>query len=280
MGDFEAAVNQAFGQGSNPTPTPPPEPDPPPMGAGVDPFENDFHGRSPPRSPPRGGIKKKDRPPKEKRERRERSDRPPKKPKPVDAATKNEQKEKYEQIMRYVDTFPEHINNHEMMGVGPDAPVDHLTFVLQRIQQRINAKQELQVLQSGLVTMCMATEFGSSMIPKNPIKLKGFGTNVSSHISMFDDCLKQIACKYGGALQISVEAQISIMLVRCAVNTHLANVQLEKDEKLNLDHMMGGFPEDGVDGDGAPIQDPAGLSGGLDAAPPVPDEGLPGGGLF
>ena len=279
MGDFEAAVNQAFGQGSNPTP-PPPEVDPPPMGTGVEPFENDFHGRSPPRSPPRGGIKKKDRPPKEKRERRERSDRPPKKPKPVDAATKNEQKEKYEQIMRYVDTFPEHINNQEMMGVGPDAPVDHLTFVLQRIQQRINAKQELQVLQSGLVTMCMAAEFGSSMIPKNPIKLKGFGTNVSSHISMFDDCLKQIACKYGGALQISVEAQISIMLVRCAVNTHLANVQLEKDEKLNLDHMMGGFPEGGVDGDGAPIQDPGALSGEMDAAPPVPDEGLPGGGLF
>jgi len=62
----------------------------------------------------------------------------------------------------------------------------------------------------------------------------------------------------------------------CAADLGLS--ALEKDEKLDLDHMMGGFPEGGLDG--VELADPEGLSGGLDAAPTVPDEGLPGGGLF
>ena len=84
------------------------------------------------------------------------------------------------------------------------------------------------MLQSGLVTTCMAAEFASSMLPKNPIKLQGFGQNVASNIEMFNDSLKQLACKYGGSMQISVEAQIGMMLVRLAANTHLSNLQMEK----------------------------------------------------
>ena len=157
----------------------------------MEPFEHDFHGPPP---PPQEGRPRKYK----KRVRLPGVEPPIKKQRPKhDPSTPEERKELHEKIMRYVDSFPEHIFP-EAMGVSPETPFDELTYVLQRIQQRINAKQELQVLQSGLVTMCMATEFGSSMIPKNPIKLKGFGTNVSSHISMFDDCLKQIACKYGG----------------------------------------------------------------------------------
>jgi hypothetical protein len=270
--DFEDAISQAFGGPSGSPKPEEPTASHPPIGSGVDPFENDFHGvpKSPPRSPPRGGIKKRERgaaPPKGDRPK-ERKEKAPKKPKPADPATKKEQKEKYEQIMRYVDTFPEHINGQEMMGIGPDAPVEHLTFVLQRIQQRINARQELQVLQSGLVTMCMAAEFGCTFVPNNPVKLHGFGSNVSANINLFDDCLKQIACKYGGALQLSVESQIGIMLVRCAVNTHVANLALESEEKLDLSHM--GFPEDVLNGDDIKLPDTGTLPGHMDADSGVP----------
>ena len=225
--DFEAAVNAAFegkGQGVsgvNTPPPPPPQPPQPQEGIPVEPFEHDFHGPPP---PPQEGRPKKYK----KRVRLPGVEPPIKKQRPKhDPSTPEERKELHEKIMRYVDSFPEHIFP-EAMGVSPDTPFDELTYVLQRIQQRINAKQELQVLQSGLVTTCMAAEFASSMLPKNPIKLQGFGQNVASNIEMFNDSLKQLACKYGGSMQISVEAQIGMMLVRLAANTHLSNLQMEK----------------------------------------------------
>ena len=76
--------------------------------------------------------------------------------------TPKERQEVYDRIMRYVDSFPEH-NFPETTMISPTTPLPDLQFVLQRIQQRINAKQELQVLQSGLVTSCMALKFGSTL---------------------------------------------------------------------------------------------------------------------
>ena len=229
--DFEAAVNAAFegkGQGVSAPSPPPPPPSQPQEGIPVEPFEHDFHGLPPP--PPQGPPPPQEgRPKKYKKRVRLHGVEPPiKKQRPKhDPSTLEERKELHEKIMRYVDSFPEHIFP-EAMGVSPETPFDELTYVLQRIQQRINAKQELQVLQSGLVTTCMAAEFASSMLPKNPIKLQGFGQNVASNIEMFNDSLKQLACKYGGSMQISVEAQIGMMLVRLAANTHLSNLQMEK----------------------------------------------------
>jgi len=224
--DFEAAVNAAFegkGQGVSGVSTPPPPPSQ--GGIPVEPFEHDFHGPPPPPGPP---PPQEGRPRKYKKRVRLPGVEPPIKKRPkYDPSTPEERKELHEKIMRYVDSFPEHIFP-EAMGVSPETPFDELTYVLQRIQQRINAKQELQVLQSGLVTTCMAAEFASSMLPKNPIKLQGFGQNVASNIEMFNDSLKQLACKYGGSMQISVEAQIGMMLVRLAANTHLSNLQMEK----------------------------------------------------
>ena len=68
------------------------------------------------------------------------------------------------------------------------------------------------------------------MIPSNPIKLKGFATNVQANMSMFDTCLKQLQCKYGGQMQVSVEATLGMLLLRCAVTVHTANVASEADE--------------------------------------------------
>lgn len=143
-----------------------------------------------------------------------------------DPSTPEEQHEIYEKIMCYVDSFPEH-NFPEAANLNPMTTFDELTYILQHIQQCVNAKQELQVLQSGLVMSCMALEFGSTLVPGNPVKLSRFGANVSNNIAMFDDTLRQLACKYRGKMVISVEAQIGMMLMRLTANTHLTNVTME-----------------------------------------------------
>ena len=226
--DFEAAVSGAFARKDQPKLTPPPPPPavgpppPPPVGAPVQPFDNQFHGIPPP--PEEAGRKGK----KKMRENildRDGIHRQPKKPRldPAKHGTPEARKDAYERIMRYVDSFPEHIFP-EALGISAETPIDDQTYVLQRIQQRVNAKQELQVLQSGLVTTCMALEFGATMVPGNPVRLQGFGSNVANNIAMFDDCLRQLACKYGGKVVMSVEAQIGLMLLRLAANTHITNV--------------------------------------------------------
>ena len=237
--DFEAAVNAAFDK--------PREQPPPPSGPPVQPFENTFHGPEvppPPPPTPSSSFPPPDglpppppsqsfRPDGGKRRKRVRVQdgveggvhkqaRKEKK----DPSTPDERREIYEKIMRYVDSFPEH-NFPEAANLNPMTTFDELTYILQRIQQRVNAKQELQVLQSGLVTSCMALEFGSTLVPGNPVRLNGFGANVSNNIAMFDDALRQLACKYGGKMVISVEAQIGMMLMRLAANTHLTNVTME-----------------------------------------------------
>lgn len=223
--DFEAAVSGAFAKKDQPPQIPPavvPQV-PPPVGAPVKPFDNEFHGIPPPPDVGRKGKKKR----RESILDRDGIHKQPKKPRldPIKHGTPEERKDAYERIMRYVDSFPEHIFP-EAVGISAELPIDDLTYILQRIQQRVNAKQELQVLQSGLVTTCMALEFGATMVPGNPVKLQGFGSNVATNIAMFDDCLRQLACKYGGKLVMSVETQIGLMLLRLAANTHITNVSM------------------------------------------------------
>ena len=283
--DFTAAVNAAFDK---------PKEQPLPSGPPVQPFENTFHGPEeppplpPPSSssfgPPPTGLPP--QPPQQQQPQRDNGKRrkrvrvqdgveggvhkQPRKEK-KDPSTPEERREVYEKIMRYVDSFPEH-NFPEAANLTPMTTFDELTYILQRIQQRVNAKQELQVLQSGLVTSCMALEFGSTLVPGNPVRLNGFGANVSSNIAMFDDALRQLACKYGGKMVISVEAQIGMMLMRLAANTHLTNVTMTN----NVSELSSGPEEVRYDHpivDGPPGQAPGTATGEVGAQPAV--EGPP-----
>ena len=273
MGDFEAAVSSAFKRKGSPPPLEDPRPAPL-DGPPIEPFENDFHGPPPPPPPP-----PQPRSPKKKKRReglverdgivKKRAPRPPKEDL-ILAGTPKERQEVYDRIMRYVDSFPEH-NFPETTMISPTTPLPDLQFVLQRIQQRINAKQELQVLQSGLVTSCMALEFGSTLIPGNPVRLSGFGANVATNINMFDDCLRQMACKYGGKMVISIEAQLGMMLLRVAANTHMTNLKsepppppppLEEDVKIPIPEVK--------EHDGTPVTS-GGNEVGVEAVGPVPE---------
>ena len=235
MDDFEAQINRAFGQDR-----PPPPPSPPRGGGpGPAPFEHDFHGEMREPSPPRRprGERKRSR----SGTRRPRLERPdgfePKPPPPrriSDGSTLDERAEIADQIKRYSASFPDVAVPPEMSDPATNTR-DALKFTLAEIQQKLNARQELQLLQSGLVTGCVGVEMASTFIPKNPIKLKGFATQVSSNIAMFDDTLKQIACKYGGQIPISVETQLLMLLLRCAVSTHTQNVTMEKNEDVITD---------------------------------------------
>ena len=225
MDDFEAQINRAFGQDR----APPPPPSPPRGGGpGPAPFEHDFHGEyrepSPPRRPRAGRKRSRSgtrRPPLE-RPDGSFDPRPPPPRRISDGSTIEERTEIADQIKRYSASFPEVAVPPEMSDPATNTR-DALKFTLADIQQKLNARQELQLLQSGLITGCVGVEMASTFIPKNPIKLKGFATQVSSNIGMFEDTLKQIACKYGGQIPISVETQLLMLLLRCAVSTHTQN---------------------------------------------------------
>lgn len=234
MDDFEAQINRAFGQDR----APPPPPSPPRGGGpGPAPFEHDFHGEyrepSPPRRPRAGRKRSRSgtrRPPLE-RPDGSFDPRPPPPRRISDGSTIEERTEIADQIKRYSASFPEVAVPPEMSDPATNTR-DALKFTLADIQQKLNARQELQLLQSGLITGCVGVEMASTFIPKNPIKLKGFATQVSSNIGMFEDTLKQIACKYGGQIPISVETQLLMLLLRCAVSTHTQNATMEKNEEV------------------------------------------------
>ena len=220
--DFEDAVAGAFGppQPEEPHPEPPRDFVPP------DPH-NEAEPPPPPPPPPRKKKGKKRRvpddpdapppPPREKRRRESEEEL-------------NEKRELWTQLQRYVATFPNE-SQPDASYITPESPADDMRFAMSRIQQRLNAKQELQVMQTGLITGAACLEMGSEMVPNNPIKLKGFATNISSNMAMFEDCLKQIQCKYGGQMQISVEATLGMLLLRCAVTVHTQNVNEEYEQK-------------------------------------------------
>ena len=235
--DFESQVSKAFagpkpdvGQSTSSQVPPAPPQD-------FEPFEHDFHGREErdlpnlPLQRAKGGA-----PPHKSKKRKALGplDGAPEKRRVRDGSSLEERKELHNQIERYVTSFPELGGTFRV--TDPEVtPLEDMKFTLAQIQQRLNAKQELKLLQSGLVTACVGVEMASGFIPRNPVKLRGFGSNVSANMDLFNDTLKQIACKYGGMLPVSMEAQLFMILVRCAANTHTANMAIEAKEKAKND---------------------------------------------
>lgn len=249
MPSFDDAVSGAFGRrapvdGSESSLLPP-------VKAVVEP-PHEFHGpeRVPPTPPdenmptiipprredrprPRG------RPPGSKKRHRDegpmrdemRGEREPKKKRTDPFSSPEERKEVIEALMRYQAAFPE-VAAMVPPDVGTDMySLDHLQFMLASVTQRINQKQELKILQTGLISTSMMVEFGSTLVPNNPVKLKGFGASITAQIGIFDDVLKQIACKYGGNLPVTVEMQLGMLLLRVAGATHMANAAMERKEE-------------------------------------------------
>ena len=155
----------------------------------------------------------------------------PKKKRTDPFSSPEERQEVIDSLMRYQAAFPE-VAAMVPPDIGTDSySLDHLQFMLASVTQRINQKQELKILQTGLISTSMMVEFGSTLVPGSPVKLKGFGASISTQIGIFDDVLKQIACKYGGNLPVTVEMQLGMLLLRVAGSTHMVNAAQEKKEE-------------------------------------------------
>lgn len=230
--DFEEQVNAAFGDALNAQPpTQPPLPDN--MGHEQPLPGNMGHeqpiGVEPPPVKKKKSKKKRDRDPNEPpREKKRKTFQPTEE-------LLEESRELYDQIVRFAEAFPECADNVE---VYPDMPPDELRFILAKIQRKINAKNELAVLRSGLIAGCIGVEMASQFIPKNPIKLHGFSNDVNANISAFDTCLKQILCKHGDKFALSVEATLGLLLLKHAASTHMANMTREAKEKKEADEKI------------------------------------------
>ena len=173
-------------------------------------------------------------PKKKEKRRRVREEGPPKKrvkegSEPRDDS--EEHKALYAQLIRYCEAFPECADG---LGCPPDAPTGEIEFQLATIQRRINSKSELGMLRAGLVTGCMLIEAGNGLVG-SPILLKGFGVSVQASAEQFDDCLKQLLCKYGGSFSLSAEGTLGLLLMKHAATTHMVNKANEgKEEKKSL----------------------------------------------
>ena len=175
-------------------------------------------------------------PKKKEKRRRVREEGPPKKrvregSEPRDDS--EEHKALYAQLIRYCEAFPECADG---LGCPPDAPTGEIEFQLATIQRRINSKNELGMLRAGLVTGCMLIEAGNGLVG-SPILLKGFGVSVQASAEQFDDCLKQLLCKYGGSFSLSAEGTLGLLLMKHAATTHMVNKadEAKKDkEKKSL----------------------------------------------
>lgn len=192
------------------------------------------------------GDDKKDTPPppkkeekKEKRKRRDKDVEPPKpKKKKVEEINDEESAEcaeLYGQLVRFAEAFPDCARE-----LPPDlserTSKNELEFHLAKLQRRINAKNELDVVRSGLVSTCMMAEMGSTFIPGEPVKLKGFAMSVQANIQAFDTSLKQILCKYGDKFALSAEATLGLLLLKHGATTHMANLAQEaKKPKPDVD---------------------------------------------
>jgi hypothetical protein len=210
--DFEDAVNSAFGKENNPPP-PPPKP-------------NEKQQNPLSSVPPKKTEKMKKSGHKEKKERIPLfKDEPPPS---IDNLGKHmdieelesKRQEIYNQLNRYIETFPKEL---EGLVIKENMTYDELTFTLQVVQKRVSAKQEINLLRTGLVSTCFALEYGVGMIPGKPIKLNGFSANISNSIEQFDDVLKQLMCKYGGGMTVSPEVMLAFALVRVGIQTHVSN---------------------------------------------------------
>lgn len=143
--------------------------------------------------------------------------------------------ELYGQIVRFAEAFPD-CAGQIPIDLSEKSSKNELEFHLAKIQRRINAKNELDVVRSGLVSTCMVAEMGSTFIPGEPVKLKGFAMSVQANIQAFDTCLKQILCKYGDKFALSAEATLGLLLLKHGATTHMANLAQEaKKPKIDVD---------------------------------------------
>lgn len=202
--DFESQVNAAFGDEDIPA---------------AEPLTNNKKQKK---------EKRKDKD-KEKRPHDNAEDKPKKKAR-TEEASPDECKSLFDQITRYAEAFPDCVALP--VHLSHASPKPELEFELAKIQRRVNAKQDLQALQSSLVSTCVMIEMGAAFIPGQPIKLRGWSQSVSANIETFNDSLKQILCKYGEKFTLSCEATLLLLLTKNAVTTHLANAHEDRMNAL------------------------------------------------
>jgi hypothetical protein len=166
----------------------------------------------------------------EKKPRDNAEDKPKKKIRAEETTSPEECKALFDQITRYAEAFPDCVALP--VHLSHTSPKPELEFELAKIQRRVNAKQDLQALQSSLVSTCVMIEMGAAFIPGQPIKLRGWSQNVSANMETFNDSLKQILCKYGEKFTLSCEATLLLLLTKNAVTTHLANAHEDRMNKL------------------------------------------------
>ena len=125
--------------------------------------------------------------------------------KEVSQDDEGEREKVYNTIARYMDMFP---NETAGFLVNDKMPLGDLQLALSMVQKKVSQKQEMDILRSGLISSTLAIEQVSLFVPRCPVKLQGLSTRVSQNIEMFDNCLKQIMCKYGGSFEISPETVV------------------------------------------------------------------------
>lgn len=185
---------------------------------------------TPPPPPPKKEEKKEKRP----RKRDKEVSEPKPKRKKIEEVNEEESAEcaeLYQQLVRFAEAFPD-CAGQIPVDLSERSGKNELEFHLAKIQRRINAKNELDVVRSGLVSTCMVAEMGSTFIPGEPVKLKGFAMSVQANIQAFDTCLKQVLCKYGDKFALSAEATLGLLLLKHGATTHMANLAQEAKKEV------------------------------------------------
>jgi len=129
----------------------------------------------------------------------------------------------YAQLCTFIDTFPGDAAACNITKADSNADTETLKFQIAKINQRISARQELGIMHMMLISGSAGLEHAAEMIPGRPVKLQGLATNVAGSIHMFDEALKQVQCKYAGALSFGPEATVLFTLLRVCTTTHMAN---------------------------------------------------------
>ena len=129
----------------------------------------------------------------------------------------------YAQLCTFIDTFPADAAACNITKADSNADTETLKLQIAKINQRISARQELGIMHMMLISGSAGLEHAAEMIPGKPVKLQGLATNVAGSIHMFDEALKQVQCKYAGALSFGPEATVLFTLLRVCTTTHMAN---------------------------------------------------------
>ena len=177
-----------------------------------------------------------------------------------DEGDNNERTTLYAQLCSFVDTFPDDARACGLSRADANADTDTLKLQIAKINQRIGARQELQVMHMLLISGAAGLEQAATMIPGQPVHLQGLSTNVAGSMHLFDESLKQIQCKYAGALSFGPEATLMFTLARICTTTHLTN----KAKEVSLSSFA---PVAGESARGAAVASAGGVLSDLAAGP-------------